>query len=211
MKYKAHRKYIVRLFLLALVASLIQACGVEIDPEPSCNFVQNSKLQRVSWKGQVAKMYIHQSVPQEYHKTIKDAAEVWNKEVGYKIISIESVVNGSETPTQDGYNIIYWMKNWDTSKSVEQARTTIYWKGPYIYEADMRVNAKNHQYSVLTDTPGGQVDFHSLIVHEMGHVLGLAHVTPQTPSVMHAHLSNGLERRNLTKVDKSSLSCEYGG
>ena len=190
---------------------MLQACGVDVDPEPSCNFVQNSKLQRVSWKGQIAKMYIHQSVPVEFHKTIKSAADVWNQEVGYKVISIESVVNGSGAPSQDGYNIIYWMNQWDSQKSEEQARTTIYWKGPYIYEADMRINAKNHSYSILSDAPTSQVDFHSLIVHEMGHVLGLSHISNETPSVMHPNLSTGYERRSLTKVDKNSLNCEYGG
>ncbi len=190
----------------------MQACGVDIKPEPSCNFVQNSKLQRVSWKGQLAKMYIHSSVPVQFHRNIREAAEVWNQQVGYKVISIESIVSGKASPSQDGYNIIYWMSSvWEANKKTEQARTTIYWKGSHIYEADIRINAKNHRFSSEIGPLNTKVDFYSLMVHEFGHVLGLAHVNEEKPSVMHAHLSNGKERRELYSLDKDTLSCEYGG
>ena len=204
-------KNLVKYLILFVSAVLLQSCGFEVEPEDPCNFVQNSKLQRVSWKGKPAKMYIHNSVPSEYHKSIKDAAEVWNLEVGYEVISIESVVTGSGTPKQDGYNVIYWMSTWDENKKSEQARTTIYWKGSHIYEADIRINAKHHRFSNAEEPLQTRVDFNSLMVHEMGHVLGLAHIPQGTQSVMQAYLSNGVERRNLFKVDENTLSCEYGG
>ncbi len=198
-------------FTLLIGASLlIQACGKDVAPEPSCDFVQNSRLQRVSWKGQIAKMYIHSSVPQEYHSVIRSAADVWNSEVGVDVISIETVVGGQGKPTQDGYNIIYWMNTWDAKKKSEQARTTIYWKGSHIYEADIRINDKNHNFSLTKNAESGKVDFYSLMVHEMGHVLGLAHIEPEAQSVMHAYLSNGTERRSLFEKDQSTLKCEYG-
>ena len=192
-------------------ALLIQACGRDIDPEPPCNFVQNSRLQRVSWKGKVAKMYIHSSVPTKYHQAIRDAADEWNKKVGRTVISIEAVVGGASKPSQDGYNIIYWLTDWEENKKSEQARTTIYWTGSRIYEADIRINASNHKFSITEEPQKGHVDFFSLLVHEDGHVLGLAHVEPKKESVMHAYLANGVERRDLSKEDESSVKCEYGG
>jgi len=32
---------------------LIAACTQKLEPQSQCNFVQNSELQRVSWKGQI--------------------------------------------------------------------------------------------------------------------------------------------------------------
>ncbi|MCB0391615.1 MAG: matrixin family metalloprotease [Bdellovibrionales bacterium] len=198
-------------FLIIASALFIQACGNNIDPEPSCNFVQNSKMKRVSWKGGSVKMYIHSSVPTKYHTAIKDAAEVWNHQLGYKIISIEATVGGENRPKQDNYNIIYWLSDWEENKKSEQARTTIYWTGSRIYEADIRINGSNHRFSATEDAINGHIDFKSLLIHELGHVIGLAHVEPTNKSVMHAYLANGVERRKLTEVDESSLKCEYGG
>lgn len=209
MKIKFYKRALLILPLL-VAALFIQACGRDVKPEPSCNFVQNSKLQRVSWRGRVAKFYIHISVPQEYHAQIREAAQVWNSELGKEVISIESIVNGGSAPKQDGYNIIYWMNEWEENKRSEQARTTIYWSGSKIYEADIKINAKDHNFSVAANAVGGKVDFYSLMVHEFGHVLGLTHIHENKPSVMHAFLANGNTRRSLTETDLSSLRCEYG-
>ncbi|MCB0357121.1 MAG: matrixin family metalloprotease, partial [Bdellovibrionales bacterium] len=209
MKVMQKKQLIIGLILISSTL-LLQACGRNIDPEPSCNFVQNSKLQRVSWKNKSAKMYIHSSVPTKYHQTIRNAAKKWNDELGYTVISIEASVGGTSLPSKDGYNIIYWLTDWDSEKKSEQARTTIYWTGSKIYEADIRINAKNHKFSTTPETLNGHVDFYSLLVHEMGHVLGLAHVPQEKQSVMQAYLANGVERRKLTEVDQSSLKCEYG-
>ena len=190
MRRSIKRHFVIITSLIA-VAILLQACGKEISPEPSCNFVQNSKMQRVSWKDEVVKMYIHKSVPIEAHNLIRSSANEWNHQLGYNAISIETVVGGNGTPSKDGYNIIYWMRSWDENKKTEQARTTIYWKGSQIYEADIRINAKYHSFSYSSEVEPQKVDFKSLMVHEMGHVLGLAHVEPQTQSVMHAYLQHG--------------------
>ncbi|MCB9026058.1 MAG: matrixin family metalloprotease [Bdellovibrionaceae bacterium] len=209
MNVKCYKKTLLTSALIAL-SLVIQACGRNVSPEPACNFVQNAKLQRVSWNGRMAKMYIHSSVPSEYHATIKEAADVWNQKIGNMVISIESTVGGSRTPSQDGYNIIYWMTDWEKEKKSEQARTTIYWSGSKIYEADIRINAEYHNFFITDHAIGGRVDFKSLLVHEFGHVLGLAHVSQGNPSVMQAYLANGVTRRSLTDLDKSSLLCEYG-
>jgi len=74
---------------------------------------------------------------------------------------------------------------------MEQARTTIYWKGSSIDEADVRVNAHDFHYSIDDITPQDKVDFESLIIHEMGHVLGLQHIEKGHRSVMEALLASG--------------------
>jgi len=200
---------------LVLVALLVTACSRRFDPQADCNFVQNANLQRVSWNRSLPiKLYIHKSIPlnqfPEMESQIRSAAESWNRVTAREVFRIEAFnVGGSDVPQRDGYNMIYWMSTWERDRRQEQARTTIYWSGSQIYEADVRINALNYQYFVgMVFAPFTQVDFTSLLIHELGHAVGLAHNQSKT-SVMQAELERGLERRNIGPTDLDSIRCEY--
>lgn len=201
--------------LLGIAAGLLvmQACSREVPSEIACNFVQNQNVQRVSWEQNLpVNLYYDNSVPVEYEAAMNAAIARWNA-VGQQLIGkdffrIRGGSPGSSTPVQDGYSKIYVLNTWEANKTSEQARTTVYWTGTRIYEADVRVNDKDFDY-YMTDTPDyRRVHLESLIVHELGHVLGLAH-TSTAESVMQAHLANGTERDQPSSIDLSSLSCEY--
>ena len=104
--------------------------------------------------------------------------------------------------------MIYWFNSWDPAKPTEQARTTIYWSGSEVFEADMRINASNFTYNYEPGANFANVDLDSLVLHELGHILGLAHTTA-VGSAMHATLDEGQVRRKLGTVDLSDLKCEY--
>lgn len=195
----------------ALVAAVftLNACGTKPTPEASCNFVQNSEEQRISWGSQVpVVLYIDSSVPNEYVDDIKSAADTWNKNIGREVLKIGGYLDTKADPAQDGKNVIYYLHTWEDDRSNEQARTTVYWAGDRIYEADVRINAKDFVFSSGSQLAPSQVDMQSLILHEFGHVLGLAHTTsPQ--SVMVKSLANDVERRNLSQFDDDSIRCEY--
>jgi hypothetical protein len=208
------RATITILCLTALVL-FIEACSRPTGPQPSCNFVQNPEQQRVSGKGRLpVKLYVHNSVPQEAYASIDQAIAQFNTDIGHgqellKIIA--RGVSGDLNPIKDGYSTIYWFNTWDPARPTEQARTTIYWSGNEIFEADMRVNAKNFTYNydgAVANFTSTQVDLVSLLVHEFGHVLGLAHTTA-AGSAMHATLDEGQVRRTLGAIDLTDLHCEY--
>ena len=201
------RKLLNSILLIGIGLSL-QACGVKPQPEESCNFVQNADLQRVSWgSGAPVVMFIDETVPDVYRDAIKRAANTWNKNVGREVIKIGGVTN-SKGPVQDGANIIYFMDSWEQDRTNEQARTTVYWAGTRIYEADIRVNARDFNYFWSDNVSSGRVDIESLILHEMGHVLGLGHNT-SAKSVMAKSLPSAFLRRDLSDSDLSSIRCEY--
>lgn len=200
--------------ILALFAlsTLMQACSRPLAPQPSCNFVQNPEQQRVAWKGHIpVKLYVHSSVPASANDSIRRAVAEYNQDLGHgtEVFRIESFgVDGPLEPKKDGFSTIYWFNSWDANKPTEQARTTIYWSGSEIFEADIRINALNFTYNFSTDTSFPNVDLTSLLVHELGHALGLAH-NPAQGSVMNVTLDNQQVRRKLGQVDLTSLKCEY--
>ena len=205
-----------RLFMLAGALAgllLVQACGRSLPNEEACNFVQNQNLQRVSWdKNLPVDLYIDNSVPAEYGSSIQAAVNRWN-ELGIRLrgrefFRLRSGSPGASTPQKDGYTKIYVMYDWESDKPAEQARTTVYWTGSVIYEADVRINRKNFDFDTTDAQDKSKVHLESLLVHEFGHVLGLAH-TSESTSVMQVSLANGLLRNEPAKIDVDSLTCEY--
>ncbi len=205
-----------RLFaLLGIMTGLIfvQACGRELPHEESCNFVQNQNLQRVAWgKNEVIDIYIDSSVPQEHQPAIITAIEAWNakgrKLRGRDFFRLSGGSPGSSQPAIDNVTKIYMFNTWESHKSTEQARTTIYWSGTRIYEADIRINDKNFDF-YSSETPDySKVHLPSLVSHELGHVLGLAH-TGDHDSVMQVSLANGKTRLEPGATDVGALKCEY--
>ncbi len=202
--------------ILGILAGLIlvEACGRQLPSQPACGFVQNSELQRVSWKTDVpVTMYLDGSVPYDYVQSVQSAMDVWNKvsqnAVKKDFFKLGTGNPGTGSPSVDGYSKIYLLNSWETDRSNEQARTTIYWTGARIYEADMRLNAFNFQfYTNNTQADFSKVNLQSLIVHELGHVLGMAH-DQALGSVMQPSLANGLLRITPASVDVQALNCEY--
>ncbi len=191
---------------------MTQACSRPLEPQPSCNFVQNSNLQRVSWNRNLpVKFFVHQSVPREAYAAIDRAIDEYNQHFGNGHELIRIVARGSDgdlKPSKDGSSVIYWLEQWDPKRSTEQARTTIYWAGSQIFEADIRINAAHFAYHYGEESTFREVDLTSLLVHEFGHALGLAH-TSNSGSVMNTHLGSGQDRRKLSGPDLANLSCEY--
>jgi hypothetical protein len=184
-------------------------------PEASCNFVQNGDQQRVSWGAQTPVIIlVDSSVPSAYFDSIQRAVAVWNDATGREIIKIGGWTNVGPSAAPDGTNLLHFQKKWD-GPSNEQARTTIYWSGDRIYEADVKINERDFGFSGSSTGEAGKLDMESLMIHEFGHVLGLKHMTssgsvmqPTLSGATATNLSAGL-RRLLTEEDKKSITCEY--
>jgi hypothetical protein len=200
-------KKIVWSTLLTLLIFQVQ-CAQPPAPQQDCGFVQNSDGQRVSWKGNLPiKIWFDASFPTQYYQSVQNAINTWEQGVGRKVFDLQGPLPPS-TPTQDGMSVIYWMGSWDPKLPNQQANTTIYWVDNRITEADMRINAQNFSFSASSVPNITNVDIESLVLHELGHSLGLKHDDLQ-PSVMATFLQSGYLRRTLYPADNASIKCEY--
>lgn len=212
-----------RLWILTLFIPLslfwLSGCGTQsplsfLQPsyksQPDCGYVQNVYGERVSWKGQTPiRLVIHKSVPTEYYSALESAIQKWEASAGKPLFQIVAYgQDGPLTPRQDGVNIIYMMNTWEDNKVSEQARTSVYWVGDAIREADIRLNDKNFNFYTTTPTQASDVHLESLLIHELGHVLGLKH-REDGGTVMATYLSSATNRTAVAAVDQDSLRCEY--
>ena len=136
--------------------------------------------------------------------------------------------DGQKDDYTDGESVIYWMKDWKTNRSREQARTSTRWIGTEIIEADVSINNFHHSFydsecesgngeynlvdklcgDELTDDEKSKVHFISLMIHEMGHVLGQSHAK-DVDSVMQSILRSDELRDVIAVIDAERILVEY--
>ena len=193
--------------LVVIFGLALQACSPKNQDE--CGFVQNVYGERISWKSDVPiHIQIHKNFPEEYVGAVNAAADSWNRNLGKRIIEVtKERYTGPEQAQKDNVNVIYFYKTWEEDRPTEQARTSVYWIGDLIKEADIRINGKFNYYWNQNEK-SGDVNIEALLVHEMGHVLGLKH-KDTGGSVMATYLASNTKRNQLAETDMSSLKCEY--
>lgn len=200
--------------ILALTACapqrFLSALSTQPASQETCGFVQNVYGERISWKGKTPiTLAIHESIPAEDYPAVEEALKIWETAAGKKLFDVVTWgQRGPLNPRQDGENVIYLLDTWEANKPQEQARTSVYWVGDQIREADIRLNGKDFSFYVDEPTTTRQVHLTSLLVHELGHVLGLKH-QDQSVSVMATYLASNTVRDTVSPSDLQSVRCEY--
>jgi hypothetical protein len=199
----------LKFLFISYLALVLTSCA-KPKAQKDCGYVQNVYGERVSWKQAVpVRMYLHTSVPAAYETSIREAANSWNKARGRELVIIDANRIGGSGPARDGRNVIYMQSTWEADRASEQARTSLYWVGDQIQEADIRINGQNYTFYVTqTSSTTQAVSIQALLLHELGHVIGLRH-NDASPSVMATYLKANQDRTILQAADTSSLQCEY--
>ena len=175
-----------------------------------CGYVQNLYGERVSWKMNIpVTLKRTASYPAEFNEVLDKAVQHWNDAAGLVLLRvIDDSADATKAPSKDAKNTIHWMQEWSDSQSKVQALTDLAWRGGQLYEADVRVNAKDFSYFISEAKTPYDIHLESLLIHELGHVLGLKHRST-VPSVMWSVLNGASIRSTLSSADKESLKCEY--
>jgi hypothetical protein len=112
-------------------------------------------------------------------------------------------------PSGPNVNVVYFDDNGWTGTSIDgtlAATTVTYSDSGKILDADMAINSARNDFSVGDDNV--QTDLVSIITHEVGHFLGIAH-SPLPDAVMYAMYTPGTLKRTLTADDVAAVCSIY--
>ena len=220
---------VVSLKVVIGFALLFTGCSKTLFEQDSCLFVQNSDKQRVSWGTNIPiELHVHESVTEHpqgeaFFEAIRSAVRTWNGIAPQGKTLFQVISKGISRSCSDRLNIIYlenpWVERCGKSKGRarernKQGEASIFWRGEQILGTHVYLNGEDFEY-FTSDTPEkNKVDFESLILHELGHVLGLVH-HDDPDTVMYPFLAQGVKRRSFSAhvtsqcSDKSRESHDY--
>lgn len=158
------------------------------------------------------------------------AMKTWEMAVGKKLFEVAgndpkkgdsfSDLYSSLNDTTNGY---YQDDDWSKTGKSEMVLATAIWDNVgrdqfTIQTADLRFNTQHYIIGdsfTLASTPEKEVvDMESLALHELGHLLGLAHVPEETDaySIMNPtlYIGEGLANRKISKNDIELIQRIYG-
>jgi hypothetical protein len=158
------------------------------------------------------------------------AMRTWEIAVGRKLFDFSGIHAGTEgdsfkdlmSSLDDYVNGHYLDFDWSkTGKKTRVLATTIWTSGSdglEINTADIRFNGHNYNigdaYTIFGDGDRDVVDMETLALHELGHLLGLAHIErthdPDSIMVPEVYIGEGLTNRHLSSEDIKRIQRIYG-
>jgi len=181
------------------------------------------------WKELPVRYKFGKNLNAEQRTHLVAAMKTWELAVGKKIFQIEGVHDNTGDNFRDLYSSLsdeinghYLDDNWKKTKKPDYVLATTIWHNTAssgaISKADIRFN--NQSYIIgdsLTQEATDEkevVDMQSLALHEIGHLLGLAHVESEVDdlSIMNPtlYIGEGLISRNLSDGDIERIQTIYG-
>jgi hypothetical protein len=180
------------------------------------------------WKGACVTYAVEQSgatsIPfEDASRVIDEAFATWSgvtcPSTGAKV-GIEVANLGPVECTEVRYNsgspnqnlIVFRESSWPYSDSANTlGLTTITYNAENgeMYDADMEINATGGNLSITDRVPANGFDLLSVVTHEAGHFLGLAHATSNTATMFASYKPGTTTLRSLTEDDALGLCSIY--
>lgn len=113
-------------------------------------------------------------------------------------------LNACDSNVHDGRHVVVfrddvWPHN-DPNNTLALTTVTYGIDTGAIYDADIEINTHDHKVTAQEPPPSGSFDLRSILTHEAGHFLGLAH-SQYTDAVMFAHYQQGLSTLTTDDID----------
>lgn len=198
--------------------------------ETKYNLVPRSQGGSVQYPGRWSPATLSSPLPVEISSSfteisdIENAMQSWNdahNDVNFFQLPASTVTNKSSTTLsdfKDGTLGIYKSFAWFSNISSETIAITQFYgylrnegtSNAYVdlTHADIIVNYRDHSFS--TSPNSFEFDLQTVILHELGHFIGLKHPTDYyVPAVMQATLSPGDQKQILYAYDESAVNNNY--
>ena len=153
-------------------------------------------------------------------EVIDEAFNVWNRaacasgsEVGIQTSNLGPVECTEVRYNPNGPNqnvVIFRDDRWpysDPNNTLGLTTVTFNADTGEIYDADMEINATGRNLSTATTVPANGFDLLSVVTHEAGHFLGLAHATDSKATMFASYKPGTSALRSLTEDDIAGI-CE---
>lgn len=132
-----------------------------------------------------------------------DAVSAWTGKAGVNVIAKSSSTHTETSyPNNDGKNYVYRM---DTGTGDYLGQTQGYVSGGYRVNADININM---HFAWANSAQPDCYDTGSVLLHELGHVMGLDH-SANTDAVMYKSLSTNKVKRTLQTDDINGVQSLY--
>lgn len=189
----------------------------------------------VRWADGTVRYWIHDDLPSgvifdDVVEGLHDAFTSWSEPICSQASFIQSGLSQTQAAFDDGINTVQWIhfgwaeRGYPTGAAavsdVQYAKVEGTWA---IVEADLYINSDTVDWSYSGEEVEGKQDFHTVMVHEGGHLLGLLHPCEESPIDGDAPLcSNGtflvtmhpeyaIERSELSQDDVDGICFLYPG
>jgi len=163
----------------------------------------------LKWAKLPVRICINKSVPKEYHKNIIEAAEAWNRNFDKKLIDVQC---SSKNPLSDLDNVddhsIFWVakdfKRYTDKTSLARTLYAFDEKTADFIDSDVVINGETYNWKEV------KIDLTTVLIHEMGHVLGLQHnfIFPQSVMNYYPYVG-GYKKTNLESIDLLLIKKMY--
>lgn len=137
------------------------------------------------------------------------------QKVGISVTDLGAVQCGEVRYNSDGPNqnlIVFREDSWpynDASNTLGLTTVTFNSESGEIYDADMEINATGKNLSITDTVAANGFDLASVITHEAGHFLGLAHATSNTSTMFASYKPGTTTLRSLTADDIEGVCAIY--
>jgi len=201
--------------------------AVPANYDPSKNGCITSGLV-LYWRGQCVTYAVNENAAgtigfADATRVIDEAFATWtsavcpssNEKLGLSVTDLGAVTCDEVryNPGSPNQNLIVFRQDkWpynDSSNTLGLTTITFNAENGEIFDADMEINATGKNLTITDDVPANGFDLLSVVTHEAGHFMGLAHATSPTATMFASYKPGTKNLRTLTADDIAGVCAIY--